>query len=109
MSRALIILAAVLLSGGCAARRATAPAAAQPPAAPEDDAVAAALVFQAPITLGQPPLNLDRDARAASAFLGYEELQTHFYYLRTIDRQLDGEREQYDRTAVSEKVGISYR
>jgi hypothetical protein len=71
------------------------------------------LVFDPPVTLGQAPLELSRDGRAVDAFVGYESVTATYFYLRTDDRQMDNSNlhnnDRYERRAVSEKVGVTYR
>src|SRR5262245_34224879 len=53
-----------------------------------DDALAAsALVFDPPIAANEADLDLARDTRQPSAFVGYDQLQTTFYSTVTEDRQ----------------------
>ena len=85
---------------------------------------AAALVFSPPLLQDTPPLELARDERQPSAFMGYPEGVTEFFYLRWDDRQIGGEGsgsgfhnsgsgfgsgDRYERRAISEKVGVLYR
>ena len=86
---------------------------------------AAALVFSSPLVQDAPPLELARDARQPSAFMGYPESVAEFFYLRWDDRQIGGEGasgfgfrgggsgfgsgDRYERRAISEKVGVLYR
>lgn len=99
----------------------------------EGPAVAAsALVFAPPVTLGEPPIDLDRASRAPGAFFGYDEGSTEYYRLTVDDtQQFDGGvagrgrgwgggsfggggsgsgwHDHYERRAVSERVGAIRR
>lgn len=71
-----------------------------------------ALVFDPPVAVGQPELDLGRAGRAEEAFVGYDSLTATFYYLRTDDRQADDwgvRNDRYERRAISTKVGAVYR
>ena len=86
---------------------------------------AAALVFSPPLIQDAPPLELARDDRQPSAFMGYPEAVTEFFYLRWDDSQVGGAGtwgsgfnsggsgfgwgDRYERRAISEKVGVLYR
>ena len=77
---------------------------------------AAALVFDPPVALDGPPLELARDVRQPEAFVGYAEGVTEYFYLRWDDRQASyghgrhgGNDDYYERRAISEKVGALYR
>lgn len=83
---------------------------------------AAALVFSPPLLQDAPPLELARDIRQPSAFVGYPESVAEFFYVRWDDRQTGGDgsgfgfrgggsgsRDRYERRAISEKVGVLYR
>ena len=84
---------------------------------------ASALVFTPPLLQEAPPLELARDVRQPSAFVGYPESVAEFFYLRWDDSQIGGEgshgiwnghggsgsRDRYERRAISEKVGVLYR
>ena len=100
-----------------------------PDAFDESRAVAAsALVFDPPVTLDEPQLDLSRADRQPSAFFGYEEGSIEYYRLTVDDRQLGyggggyggygrgrgggggwGWYDRYERRAVSEKVGAIRR
>lgn len=73
------------------------------------EAPAAALVFDAPVTLGEPAVFLPRDQRTLGAFVGFEELTTTYHYLRTDDRDSNDGSDWYVRRSVSERIGVSYR
>src|SRR3954452_18960926 len=109
-----VYVLAGLFVGGCAAR----------PAAPTaadsthvyDDAVAAALVYDPPVVVNAPPIDLSREGRGAAAVAGVDDVITTYYYLSVDDRQggygknghgrsLD----RFERQAVTERVGVSYR
>ena len=85
---------------------------------------AAALVFSPPLLQDTPPLELSRDIRQPSAFVGYPESVAEYFYVRWDDRQSGGDGgsgfgfrggggsgswDRYERRAVSEKVGVLYR
>ena len=84
---------------------------------------AAALAFSPPLLQEVPPLELSRDDRQPSAFVGYPEGVAEFFYVRWDDRQTGGDgsgfgfrggfgsgsRDRYERRAISEKVGVLYR
>lgn len=96
-----------LLMVGCAAKKsATAPVRTD---AGYLDGSAGALVFDPPLTLGQSPVMLAREPRQAQVVLGYEELTTTFFYVRTEDRQDSDRGDRFKREAIIERVGISYR
>jgi hypothetical protein len=84
---------------------------------------APALVFSPPLLQDAPPLELSRDLRQPSAFMGYPESVAEFFYVRWDDRQAGGGdgfgfgargggsgfHDRYERRAVSEKTGVLYR
>jgi hypothetical protein len=85
---------------------------------------AAALAFSPPLLQDEPALELSRDLRQPSAFVGYPEGVAEFFYVRWDDRQAGGDgwgsggswgssgsgsRDRYERRAISEKVGVLYR
>jgi hypothetical protein len=87
-----------------------------------DDAVAAALVYDPPAIQYGPLINTDRNGRATSAFAGFDEPITTFYYLYVDDRQggygIDGlhggngwghSLDRYERQAITQRSGVSYR
>jgi hypothetical protein len=78
---------------------------------------ASALAFDPPVLAGTPRLDLSRDGREPTAFEGFDEGSTTYYYLRTDDWYSDfsrglggkgGSPDNYQRRAVSETYGISY-
>ena len=78
---------------------------------------AAALVFDSPVALDAPAVDLAREGRQAEAFVGYAEGVTEYFYVRWDDRQGNwgtgrhggGGYDRFERRAVSEKVGALYR
>ena len=79
---------------------------------------AAALAFDPPVLAGMPRLDLSRDGRGAAAFAGFDDGATTYYFLQTDDWYSDlaggwggrgGNRDDYQRQAVSQTFGISYR
>jgi hypothetical protein len=83
---AMIILIGPL--GGCAARQATVAPAATVPQQPQYEAVTAwALVFDPPVLVGERPLDLPRDDRQPSAFVGFDGPITTYYWIHTDDLQ----------------------
>jgi hypothetical protein len=96
----------VLLAGGCATQQAPKSAAA-PMAAQR---TATALAFDPPILSGQPRLDLSRETREPSAFVGYDSVTTSSFDVYTDNRQSNEPGESgYDRDSVTEKVGVSTR
>lgn len=74
------------------------------------DAEADALVFAPPIAPADGELDLSREPREATAFLGYEDLIREYIYVRTDDRWSgDGRNDNYERRAISEKIGTLTR
>ena len=110
----LMIFLSVLI--GCSAKPQAAHRATAPLVTAEgryDDAIeASALVFDPPIAANEPPLDLARDVRERTAFVGYDQLTTTFFYVRSDDKQRfdnfnTGDR--FERRAVSERFGVSFR
>lgn len=74
-----------------------------------EPSAAGALVFDAPVTQGQPPLQLSREGRATDAFMGYESTTATYFYVRSDDRFTDDHSNRFERRAISTRVGVSYR
>jgi hypothetical protein len=97
---------------GCASKQAQPPVAIAPPAPIYDQAVAAALIFDPPVLANSPQINFSREGRAQTAYAGYEELTTTFYYLLVDDRQQSfggSKHDRFERQAITQRVGVSYR
>ena len=106
--RGIIIIVLAALTGGCAVQ----PVAQLKPAGEARHVASASLAFDAPVTIGQPPLNLSREGRSPEAFVGYESITTTSFAVHTDDRQLDdsnGHQDRFERRSISTKVGVSYR
>ena len=72
---------------------------------------ASALAFDPPVVSDAVTPNLSREGRELAAYVGYDEVITTYFYLRLDDRQViqtDGP-ERYERRAISERFGVSYR
>ncbi len=106
----MMILAALLI-GGCATQQSQqqAQTAATMPSLAQSDSSALALACDAPCTSGQPALYLDRDSRQPAAFAGYDEPTVSYSYVRTDDNYNPDQNGNYDREAVTERVGVSTR
>ena len=76
---------------------------------PEPRPVASALVFDPPVTLRDVAPDLSREARERGAFVGFEDQQTTFFYIRIDDRQTGDDRERYERRSRIDRVGAIYR
>lgn len=83
-----------------------------------DEATSAALVFDPPVVAGDPPLELSRDQRQPSAFVSFEGPTTTYFWIHTDDQQDSdwnpngfggGNRDRYQRRAIIDKTGVSYR
>ncbi|HEX8913404.1 MAG TPA: hypothetical protein VF796_13670 [Humisphaera sp.] len=128
----LLPVAAALLATGCAASRDPEPRAITTVTEVEGGyrAVAAsALVFDPPVALSEPPIELARGPRQPAAFFGYDEGSVETYRLYVDDRQTFGNSpvggyrggrwsgggnawgwyDRYDRRATSERVGAIHR
>src|SRR5688572_20445562 len=84
---------------------------------------ASALVFDPPVAMDEPRLQLSRADRGPGVSVGYDELIAEYYSVRLDDRQVGngaggrgfgrfggiGSFDRYERRAVSEKVGVRYR
>lgn len=109
-----LILSLTLAVAGCASQPAQPAAVTAPPPEPVyDDAVAAALVYEPPVMVDQPRLEIPRENRAQSAYVGFEELTATYYYLWQDDRQLNygnsNHHDRFERRAISVKTGVTYR
>jgi len=118
MLRGTFLLSLVTLVG-CASRPAPSPMA----VAQIDDegAVAASLVIDPPFVAAEPPLDLPRDERHATAYAGFEEFSVTHYWLYQDDHQRDRapswgvrgfgglRQDRFDRQAITQKVGVYYR
>lgn len=91
---------------GCAAQQPTMPAVT---IASCSDVASAALVFDAPITLDQAPIELPRDIRGQGAFLGYESASVSYYDVFSYNRQSNGRGDWYYKDSVTEEVGTRQR
>ncbi len=98
------ILAGLLLTG-CAT---------QPPAmqtvntVPVVNRASAALVFDAPITTSEPSIDISRDDRGATAFMGFDEGSTTQYDVFSYNRQTErGDR--YVQQEITERSGTLQR
>jgi hypothetical protein len=105
------IIIGILLSGCAAQKHPSADASKPQPLAPPRylPAASGSLVFDPPVTLGEPPLQLSREGRAPDAFVGYESTTATYFYLRVDDRQTSDAGNRYERRAISTKVGVTYR
>ncbi len=102
-----IILAGFVLAG-CAASHQVATQ--SPPAQRHYlPASASALAFNPSITRDQPPLELSRDVRERAAIVGIDEVSITYFDIRMNDRQTNDFTDRFERQAVSQRVGVSYR
>lgn len=111
----------VLLLGvtlvGCASIPQPQPAAVASVASVYDDAVAAALVYDPPVVVNSPKFDVSREGRGPAAYAGFDEVIATSYYLRIDDRQLgygdwhghSHNNDRFERQAITERVGVSYR
>lgn len=119
---AVVLSMVLLLASGCATnhkKKTNAPldgpkqeSTTRPAALHYQPSAAGSLVFDPPVTLGAPALDLSREYRNPDAFVAYDAGFITYTYVRTEDRQMgDGSNryDRYDRRAISTKVGVSYR
>ena len=110
-----LILAGMLLTG-CASRAKTS-ARAEDRAEPElagyryEESNASALAFDPPVVANAVTPNLSREGREPTAYVGFDEVITTHFYLRHDDRQViqGWGPDRYERRAISERFGVSYR
>jgi hypothetical protein len=76
---------------------------------PQTDSPALALACDPPVIAGQPALYLDRESREPAAFAGYDQPTVTYSYLRINDFYNPDKQGNYDREAVTERVGVSTR
>jgi len=96
-----VLLCLVILTGCATAKK---PVSDPPPVAATS---ASALVFDVRLSGGDLP-DLSRDIRQPAAYVGFEDLQTTYYYLRVDDRQrTDGDR--YERQSYIQSLSVRYR
>ncbi len=104
--RILVLLFAATLLTGCAGRHL--PATMHNPHLYIDSA-SASLAFSPPIAQNEPPIMLPRDLRQPGAFVGFDEITTSYFYIRTDDRMTNDGTDHFVRRSIIEKVGVSYR
>jgi hypothetical protein len=114
--RCLALIVAGMLLTGCASRAKTSQRVVDRPEAElasyrYEPTSAAALAFDPTVVASAVTPNLSRDGREPSAYVGYDEVITTYFYLRNDDRQIiRGEGAgRYERRAISERFGVSYR
>src|SRR4051812_5337162 len=81
--------------------------------------VAGALVYDPPVIANAPRIDLSREGRAPAAYAGYEDLITTYYYLYQNDYQMGygggggsagwRNNDRFERQAITQRVGVSYR
>ncbi len=90
----------------------------QQPIPTYSEANASALAFDPPVLAGTPRLDLSRDGREPTAFEGFDQGATTYYYLQSYDLNSGfaggwdgrgGNGDYYLRQAVSQTFGTSYR
>lgn len=104
--RNLTLILVGLLMTGCAAPQPAMPVVIT---APPGEGTAAALVFDAPITFNQAPLDLSRSNHGPAAFLGFEDSSTTYYDIVTDNRTSTDCGDDFTRESVSERVGATHR
>jgi len=70
---------------------------------------ASALAFAPPIVAADVPMDLSRADREPTAFVGYDDLIRTYIYVRTDDRFTGNGDGDYERRAITEKIGASTR
>ena len=104
---AMLILAACVL--GCQKTRKPVSVAPLPTTRPAEH-VSGALAFTPPIARNEPELQLWRDGRELTAFGGYDQTISQYYYIRTDDRQnIWNNDDTYMRRAVNVRFGVNTR
>src|SRR4051794_20587087 len=74
------------------------------------DEAAAALVFDTPLTIGEPPTALAREDRQPGAFVGYQEQTITSFWIQIDVRQTGSPNcDRYERRAFIVQTGTTYR
>ncbi len=114
--RCLALIVAALVFTGCASRAKTSQRVEQQPEAQlagyrYGESTASALAFDPPVVANAVTPNLARVGRETTAFVGFDTVITTHFYVRNDDRQViyGGDGGVYERRAISEQVGVSYR
>ena len=115
--RCVALIVAGMLLTGCASRGKTSPPMAASLPEPEREnywyeaRTASALAFPPPVVADAATPNLSRAGRGEAAYVGFDEVITTHFYLRHDDRQViqGSGPERYERRAISERTGVSYR
>src|SRR4051812_40422466 len=68
----------------------------------------ASLAFSPPVAIDEPAIVLPRDQRQLGAFVGFDDITTSYFYIRTDDRMTNDGTDHFVRRAIVEKVGVSY-
>jgi len=76
---------------------------------PTPSYASAALVFDAPITLTMPYIDISRDDRGQAALVGYEEGGSSTYDIVSDDRRSNDFSDGYVRESFTERTGITHR
>jgi hypothetical protein len=76
---------------------------------PEISRASSALVFDAPITFDQPPIDPARDDRGLSAFAGYESGSVSYYNTFTDNRAGNGRGDRFVKETYVEQSGAVER
>lgn len=104
---------------GCAGKPKSVAVVPPPPVVQEasvyGDAVAASLIYTpAIVEQGEQP-DFSREGRTPAAYAGFDDVITTYYYLYQDDRQLQyggrhgGNFDRFERQAITQRVGVSYR
>jgi hypothetical protein len=99
-----LIISAGLLAG-CASKPATTTYQTQS----NLETSSSALVFDPPIAMNEPAIDLTRSTHGEAAYAGYEDTTTTFFYIHTDDRQTTDSTDRFVREGYSEKVGATRR
>jgi hypothetical protein len=108
MRMGVAILMGLVLTG-CAAARPERVVEKPQPRPVQRHATSAALVFDTPLTLADPPLYLAREPRQPAAVFGYEETHIQYHWVRQDDRFANDWTDRFERRAITVRQGVSYR
>ena len=70
---------------------------------------ASALAFDAPITLGEAPIEISRSDRGPAAFMGYDQQSTSAYDTVSYNRQTSDHSDRYIEESYTETTGSIQR